>query len=344
MSDDPAAPAGSRRRVRRRGVTLAVLGTAGALALAACTGPKAQHAGSAGAAEPVDSNAPLNVAVVTHSTPGDSFWDVVKAGSEAAGEQLGVSVRYTSNPDPAGQARLIDNAVAQGSTGLVVSMANPDALEDAISRARKANVPVVTINAGAEQSEQYGAIGHVGQDEQIAGEAAGERLNKDGRKNVLCVIHEAGNVSLSQRCAGAKRGFGTASAFRNMQVDINNPTDVEARIRGALQTDPDIDTVLTLNPQIATTAVGAVNAADTGAKVATFDLNDDVIGAIEGGDVLFAVDQQQYQQGYLPVVMLKLYRDNGNTLGGGKQVLTGPGFVDKSNVDDVGRYAARGTR
>jgi simple sugar transport system substrate-binding protein len=46
--------------------------------------------------------------------------------------------------------------------------------------------------------------------------------------------------------------------------------------------------------------------------------------------VLFAVDQQQYLQGYLPIVFLKLFKHNANTVGGGQPVLTGPGFVDKA--------------
>ncbi|TCP54338.1 monosaccharide ABC transporter substrate-binding protein (CUT2 family) [Tamaricihabitans halophyticus] len=330
-------------RTRWRGTRLPwVLAVCAALVLAGCTGPSAQQpVDDAGAA--ADSDAPLRVAVISHSTPGDAFWDVVKAGAEAAGEELGVGVEYSQNPDPAGQARLIGNAVAQGATGLVVSMANPDALRDAIANARKAGIPVVTINSGAEESKEFGAIGHVGQDERIAGEATGERLADGNRRNVLCVIHEAGNVGLNDRCGGARDGFG-GNNFRNLQVDINNPADVEARITGSLQTDQNIDTVLTLNPQIAANAVNAVRSTGTDAKVATFDVNPDVLSAIKAGDVLFAVDQQQYQQGYLPIVMLKLYRDNGNTLGGGEQVLTGPGFVDSSNVDEVNKYASRGTR
>lgn len=345
MSKEPAEPARlrrsrSQRHVIRRGLAGAACVAAAVLVLAGCTGPKAQEKLAAG--NQAGDDKPLDVAVITHGTPGDAFWSVVKAGAEKAGEELDVNVEYNSKPDPAAQARLIDNAVAQGVTGLVVSMANPDALRDAIRSAVQAGIPVITINSGADKSEEFGAIGHVGQDERIAGRAAGERLTEEGRENVACVIHEAGNVGLSERCAGAKEGFD--GKFRTLQVDINNPADVEARIRGSLQSDPDIDTVLTLSAQVSANAVNASNSAGTGAEVATFDLNTDVLRAIKSGDLLFALDQQQYQQGYLPVVMLKLYRDNGNTLGGGEPVLTGPAFVDESNVDKVSQYAERGTR
>jgi simple sugar transport system substrate-binding protein len=236
---------------------------------------------------------------------------------------------------------LIDNAVAQHVDGLVVSMANPDALKTSIQNAVRAGIPVITINSGESQSAAFGAIAHVGQNEGIAGQQAGAKLKAAGKANLLCVIHEAGNVGLTQRCDGAKQGFGKTTT---LQVDINNPTDVEAKIKGALQTDPTIDAVLTLNPQIALSAVNAAKEASSKATIATFDLNSDVVNAIKGGQVLFAVDQQQYEQGYLPIVMLKLYHDNANTVGGGQPVLTGPGFVDKSNVDKVAQYASRGTR
>jgi simple sugar transport system substrate-binding protein len=322
-----------------------VLGAAAAVfALAACTGPSAET-GQEPSAEPqgVDTSAPLDFAVITHGTGGDAFWTVVKNGAEDAGKDLGIKVSYNGDGNPGAQAKLIDNAVAQGKTGIVVSMANPDALKDSIAAAVRAGIPVITINSGADRSKEFGALAHVGQDETVAGKAAGERLADEGKKNILCVIHEAGNSGLNDRCDGARDGF-TGGKVTNLQVDIANPTDTESRMRAALQTDPSIDGVLTLNSQVADLAVSAASSAGSKAAIATFDLNTDVIDSIKAGRVLFAVDQQQYQQGYLPIVMLKLYRENGNTLGGGEPVFTGPGFVDKANADQVGKYAERKTR
>jgi simple sugar transport system substrate-binding protein len=331
-----------RGRRRPLAAALAVL----AMVLAACTGPSAAETtapgGGGGGSGEFDPDAPLDFAVVTHGTEGDAFWSVVKNGAEAAGRELGVKVTYVANGDPGAQAKLIDNAVAQGKTGLVVSMANPDALKDSVEAAVKAGIPVVTINSGATRSKEFGAIAHVGQDEKIAGKAAGERFKDAGKKTMLCVIHEAGNSGLNERCDGAKEGFG--GEVTNLQVDISNPTDIEARIKGALATNPDVDAVLTLSSQVADRAVAAAQGAGSDAEIATFDLNTGVVDAVRDGRILFAVDQQQYEQGYLPIMMLKLYRQNGNTLGGGQSVLTGPGFVDKSNADLVRPYTERGTR
>jgi simple sugar transport system substrate-binding protein len=327
-----------KRRMRYAAVVLG-----GTLALAACSGPTAdQPAASAGApGPPASSGGNLHIAVVTHGSSGDAFWNVVKNGAEAAGKQLGVQVDYKSDGDPGAQAKLIDNAIAQKVDGLVVSMANPDALKTSIQNAVKAGIPVVTINSGEARSAEFGAIAHVGQNEGIAGQGAGKRLKEAGKTKLLCVIHEAGNIGQNQRCDGAKQAFGNV---QTLQVDINNPTDAQSRIKGAVQADPSIDAVLALNSQVAAGAVTAIKGAGSKAQVATFDLNSDVVAAIKSGDILFAVDQQQYEQGYLPIVFLKLYKENANTIGGGQPVLTGPGFVDKTNVDTVAPFADRGTR
>lgn len=326
-------------------VALAVVGLA---VLTACTGPSGSGSeesgstdGGSGGSGGSAGSGDLSIAVITHGGDGDAFWSVAQNGAEQAGEDLGVEVTYTSDGDAAAQARLIDNAVAQGVSGLVVSMANPDALQGSIEAAVEAGIPVITINSGEAESVEFGALAHVGQSEEVAGEGAGERFADEGATKLLCVIHEAGNIGLTQRCDGAASSFGDVTT---LQVDLNNPTDVQARIRGALQADPAIDGVLALNPQVATAAVSAADEAGSAAQVATFDLSADVIAGIQAGDILFAVDQQQYLQGYLPIVMIKLYIENANTIGGGLPVLTGPGFVDESNADDVAAYAERGTR
>ncbi|MGY1856354.1 sugar ABC transporter substrate-binding protein [Modestobacter sp. SYSU DS0290] len=325
-----------------RSTRLLALALAAPLLLAACSTENSGGGtdGSGGGASGGDGD--YSFAVVTHGSAGDAFWDVVQKGAEGAGDDLGVSVDYQSDGDPQRQSQLIEAAVNQGVDGIVVSMANPDALEDSIGAAVDAGIPVVTINSGADRSAEFGAIGHVGQDEVIAGRGAGERLAADGAQNVLCVVHEAGNIGLEQRCAGASQGLGRD--VRLLQVDINDLQSAQSTITSQLQSDPSIDAVLTLNSAVASVAASAASDASSDAEIATFDLNGDVIAAIQDGSIAFAVDQQQYEQGYLPVVMLKLYADNLNTVGGGQPVLTGPGIVDSTNVDEIADLAAEGTR
>ena len=307
---------------------------AGAL-LAACSGTGKEDATSENAQD-------LSYAVITHSGPGDAFWDRVKSGAEKAGADYGVKVNYSNDPDPARQSQLIDGAVADKVDGIVVSMANPDGLEDSIKKAVAAGIPVVTINSGVDRFKEFGAITHIGQTETIAGEAVGERLKAEGKKNAICVIQEAGNVGLEERCKAAAETFG--GTMENLQVDGTDDAAVQATITSKLQADKNIDTVLTLGGQYAIDAVGAVEESGSSAAVATFDLSEDVVKGIESGSILFAVDQQPYVQGFLGITTLYLKSINGNDVGGGQPVNSGPAFVTKDNAADVLKYAENGTR
>lgn len=284
----------------------------------------------------------LTYAVITHSSSGDAFWDRVKSGAEKAGKDYGVTVKYSSDPDPAKQSQLIDGAVADKVDGIVVSMANPDGLESAVKAAVAAGVPVVTINSGVDKFKEFGAITHIGQTETIAGEAVGERLKSEGAKNAICVIQEAGNIGLEERCKAVKETFG--GKLTNLQVDGTDDSAVQATITSKLQADKSIDTVLTLGGQYAIDAVGSVQESGSNAKIATFDLSEDVIKNIQDGKILFAVDQQPYVQGFLGVTTLYLKDINGNDVGGGQPVNSGPAFITKENADAVLKFAANGTR
>ena len=312
-------------------------------ALAGCGGGDDNGGGSAKDDVDLTQKKDVTIAVITHGE-GDSFWAVVKKGAEQAGKDLGVTVKYSeSQNSPEQQAQLIESAVTEGVDGIAVSAPDPDAIRDSVKTAIDAGIPVITINSGAEESASLGAVTHVGQTETIAGEGAGAKLKEAGVTKLICVIHEQGNIGLNQRCDGAKKGFG--GDVENVQVTgVKDVSTTLTEIQSKLEGDDSIDGVLTLNPDIAMAARDAVAGASSDAKLATFDLSGDVIQAIEDGEIQFAVDQQQYLQGYLPVVFLTLNKTNLNTVGGGHAVLTGPGFVEKSNAAKVKELAEAGTR
>jgi simple sugar transport system substrate-binding protein len=285
----------------------------------------------------------LTFAMVTHSDEG-SFWSVVKKGAEQAAKDEGVKLIWSpSNNDPQKEAQLIDAAVSQKVDGLAVSVPNADAIKGSLAKAKAAGIPIITLNSGASDFKSLGAITHVGQDETIAGKAAGERFKSEGAKKVLCIIHEQGNIGLQQRCDGVKEGFG--GTVDNIQVKgTADIATTQTEIKSKLQADKSYDRVIALNPDIAEAAKTAIKGASSSAKLATFDLNPSVIKDIEAGNIEFAIDQQQYLQGYLPIVFLKLFKENANTVGGGQPVLTGPGFVDKNNANTVAKLVEAGTR
>jgi simple sugar transport system substrate-binding protein len=307
------------------------------LVLAACSGTGQDDEGAESSGE-----ADLTIAVVTHGAPDDAFWAVVKNGAERAGEDLGVEVQYNSSDQVQQQAELIDSAVADEVDGIVVSMANPDGLKDSVEAAVDAGIPVITINSGLEESKAFGAITHVGQSETIAGQAAGDKFNELGASNVLCILHEAANIGLEQRCGGAEQNFD--GEVDTLQVDGTNRATVADAVLAQLQADDSIDAILALNADVALGAVDAVEQAGADVTVGTFDLSSDLIAAIQDGSVAFAVDQQPYLQGYLGVSFLYLKNINGNDVGGGQPVYSGPAFVTKENAAEVAEYAENGTR
>jgi simple sugar transport system substrate-binding protein len=336
----------SRTTRLSKATAIAAACTAAALLAAGCSsssgGKKATESDSSASAGKA-STPSMTVAMVTHSGPGDSFWDLVRKGAEAAAAKDNIKLVYTADPNAANQSNLVQNAIDQKVDGLAVTLAKPDAMQSVVKKAETAGIPVVGLNAGMDYWKKQGLLEFFGQDEKVAGEAFGTKLNSVGAKNVVCVIHEQGNVSLEDRCAGVKSTFGGKT--QTLYVNGTDQPSVKSTITAKLRQDTSIDEVVTLGAQTALTAVGAVSDAGSKAKVATFDLNADLVKAIKAGTVQMAVDQQPYLQGYLAVDSLWLYKTNGNYSGGGvSPVLTGPAFVDESNVASVAGFAAKGTR
>jgi simple sugar transport system substrate-binding protein len=305
-----------------------------------------EAAATEGGGEPQVTQAGLVFGMAVHANPAeDSFWAVVEKGAQDAAATYGIELRSGGNSDPVAQAQLVEDYIGANVDGIFVSLANPDALRDAVTRAVDAGIPVITINSGVDVYKELGALTHIGQTEVVAGQGAGEKFNDAGATKVLCVIHEEGNIGLEQRCDGLADTFsGEVERFNVATTGVRDVAGTVSSIQNKLISDDSIDAILTLNPVIATAARDAIAAAGGSQMLATFDLSPDVLAAIEAGEMLFAVDQQQYLQGYLPVVFLYLYNTNLNTVGGGLPVLTGPGFVDQSNAAAVEDLAAQGTR
>lgn len=296
------------------------------------------------------SRAKLKFYVITHGQASDPFWSVVKKGVDQAAHDMCVTAIYespaSSTFDVVAMAHLIDTAVAAHPDGLVVSIPDPKGLGSSIKAAVAAGIPVISINSGSDVAKSLGVLVHIGQTEEQAGIGGGERMGAAGVKHALCVNQEVGNVALELRCKGFKEGLAeTGGSIQEIGVNLSNPTQTQQTIEAAVQHDPTIDGIMTLGPTGASPAIKALQDLNKlgQIKLATFDLSSDVLNAIKNGQMLFAIDQQQYEQGYLPVVLLTLYKTNLNTIAN-DVLLTGPGFVTKENVDQVIQLTAQGTR
>ncbi|KUO15009.1 sugar ABC transporter substrate-binding protein [Streptomyces dysideae] len=330
----------------RRLTPVVAVAAAAALTLAGCSsssgGKKAEESAD-GASAGKATTPRMTIALVTHQSAGDTFWDIVRKGAEAAAAKGNVKLVYSADPNAGNQANLVQNAIDQKVDGIAITLAKPDALKDVVSKANAAGIPVVGLNSGVSEWQKLGLMEFFGQDETVAGEALGKRLNEAGAKKAVCVIQEQGNIGLTQRCDGVKKTF--EGDTETLNVNGTDMPSVKSTITAKLKQDSDIDYVVALGAPFALTAAQSVSEAGSKAKVATFDLNKQLTGAISEGTIEFAVDQQPYLQGYLAIDSLWLYKNNGNYMGGGEQpVLTGPAFVDKSNVEAIAKFAAKGTR
>jgi simple sugar transport system substrate-binding protein len=288
----------------------------------------------------------LVIGLAVHANPAeDSFWGVVEKGSQDAAAAMGVTLKAGGSNDPAEQAQLVENLISDNANGIIVSLANPDAMKDSVEKAVAAGIPVITINSGVDVYKELGAMTHVGQTEFVAGQGAGEQFNAAGATKVLCVIHEEGNIGLEERCDGLADTFGgEVERFNVATTGTRDIAGTLASIQDKLIADSAIDAILTLNPDVAGAALDAIKAEGGSQMLSTFDLSPNVLAALDAGEMLFAIDQQQYLQGYLPVVFLTVYNTNLNTVGGGLPVLTGPGIVTADNAAAVMDLAAKGTR
>lgn len=282
------------------------------------------------------------IALVTHQVPGDTFWDLVRRGAEAAAAKDNVELQYSHDPDAARQADLVRAAVGNKVAGIAVTLAKPETIAPAVKAAISAGTPVVAVNSGITDWKAMGVLQYFGQDEMIAGQAAGERFTHEGAKDVLCVIQERGHVGLESRCAGVAKGF--TGKTQILYVDGVDRLTVKREVIAKLQEDFGIDRILTLGAPVALAALEAVGEANSYARVATFDTNAAVVTAIKNGTVEWAIDQQPFLQGYLAVDSLWLYMTNKDVIGGGLPTLTGPSFVDETNIDSVAELAEAGTR
>lgn len=286
----------------------------------------------------------IRIVMVTHGQAASGFWSVAKKGADDADADLAdttVEYRAPETYDMVAMAQLIDAAVASKPDGLAVSIPDPDALGPSIKAAIAAGIPVISLNSGVEVAKELGVKVHVGQTELIAGIGGGEAFKAMGVSKAACVNQEVGNVALDLRCEGFAQGLGTEVDVIATTID---PTEVKNAVTAYLTRNPDTQALFILGSDPAMPVVEAVEGMGMTGKVklATFDLSQGILESVRDGKMEFAIDQQQYLQGYLPIVLLRLYKKFG--LMPGADVLTGPGLVTKENAASVIDWSAKGYR
>jgi simple sugar transport system substrate-binding protein len=347
------------RRPTLRAILLTAALAAVAVVLAACgktttvhesslvaTGGQPPPAADGRALAPGRRGDAVRIFVVTHGQASSPFWAIVRNGVEAAARQMDVLVTYRA-PDVYSLDRmkaLVDQAIAARPDGLVVSLPEPG-LAPVVRRAVRAGIPVVTINSGSDIARRLGVLAHVGQPEHRAGLLAGRRLAAAGVRRALCVNQQVGNVGLDARCAGLAEAM-RAAGGRSSVIGVDDQSPNTPKRLAAAVARGRIDGLLTLNATTGTEAVQAVRRAGEAGRVqiGTFDLGPDVLAAVRAGRIRFAVDQQAYLQGYLPVALLTQRARYGLFPQEGGIIATGPHFVTRANAAQAIELSRRSIR
>lgn len=274
---------------------------------------------------------------ISHGPDSDSWFNVIKNAIEVTNEQLGVTTEYRNPPsgDLADMARIVQQASAAGVDGIVVTIADFDVLKGPIQDAIAKGIPVVTVNSGTvEQSEELGALLHVGQPEYEAGLGAGERAKEAGVTSFLCVNHFISNPVSVERCRGFADGLGVELGDQMIDSGID-PSEVQNKVMAYLTANPDTGAILTLGPNSAEPTIRAVKELGLEGEMyfGTFDLSAEISAAIKDGTIDFAIDQQPFLQGSVPIQVLTAYVRYG--VAPANSIFTGPGFVTSENIEQV---------
>jgi len=290
----------------------------------------------------------ITIKMITHGQATDPFWSVVSNGAKDAAKQLGVNLHYQSpqNFDMITMSQMIDAVVATKPDGLIISVPDIPALRNSVISASKNNIPIIVINAGGDIMKDVDILTYVGQSEYEAGLKAADEMLKQNVKNVLCVNHEVGNISLDQREQGFRKVLEANNILvKTIPIDASDPSETQEMIRAFIGANKKVDGILTLGPLGAVPILKLLKEIDPQKKIklATFDFTPEIIDGIMGGHIIFALDQQQYLQGYLPVVLMNLFITNKNTPAY-KKLETGPSIINIENAQDVLALSKKGSR
>lgn len=282
--------------------------------------------------------------LISHAPDSDSWWNTIRNAIALAAEELNVTVDYRNPPtgDLADMARIVEQSAAAQPAGIIVTIADFDVLSGPIRAAVDQGIPVITINSGtAEQSSELGALMHVGQPEREAGRLAGERAKAEGATSFVCVNHYITNPASVERCQGFAEGLGVE--LGSSMIDAGqDPSQIQNTVSAYLTANQDVDAILALGPTSAEPTIRALAAQGlSGDDVvfATFDLSAEIAAGIRNDVVDFAIDQQPFLQGYLPVVFLTNYARYGVIPS--NDVNSGPGFITVDNLDQVEALAGQ---
>jgi simple sugar transport system substrate-binding protein len=330
------------------------------VALSACTTPTASPQGAATPAAPSAAAGKWcsNVRIVFFpgGPAGGVFAVNVYNGAKQAEADLGPKVDYVwSDWDPQKMIQQFREAAATKPDGIAV-MGHPgdEAFDPLIDDAESKGIIVTSQNTELPNMQaKYAAngFGYVGASNYPAGHALGaEAVKRFGLK----AGDRAMVWGLLEQPTRGERTKGVIDALKEAGLTVDyipiddatnkDPVAGTPTFTAYVTSHPDVKLVVTDHGGLTATAETYLKAAGKNPgdiKLAGFDLSPATIAAIRGGWTSLVIDQQEWLQGYLPILQICLTKLYGFS---GLAINTGAGFVDTSNVEFVAPLAEKNIR
>lgn len=299
----------------------------------------------------------LSFILVSHGGPGNPFWVTVIKGMNDAATTFGVNAQWLSaNTDDIPQMpKYLDQAIAAKPDGLGITSPNPDIIRSGVVQIAKAGTPVIIFNTddpnANDPDKRLPVLFYIGTSEFISGQsnarAALKAAKTAGKKitGAVCPIQEVGHAALEDRCAGYADVMKSAGVTVDKLTTDNDPNKNASILSDYFKAHPNTNAINTLGP----TPASAFYLYAKDAKVKAGDIfhtnhdtSAEIFANIKSGLTVQTVDQQPYYQGFGTVEWLFLHVKYGLTPGG--NILTGPGYIDNTNVDQITQLVKDGFR
>ncbi len=332
---DVGRPGFDRRAfLRRSALTGIAAGSVGTL-LSAC-GSNSSSASSGGGSGSIFGSHPSYKFVIINHVTTNPFFVPTQYGAADACNLLGCSYQWTGSESSnvSQMVNALNTAVTSGVDGIAVALIDLHAFNAPVEAALKAGIPVVSYNADAPENTR---LAYIGQDLVKAGEKMGERIVEAVPSgDVALFIATPGSANLQPRIEGAEKAIKASGKPINVHTVATG-----AAVPGELST---IDAYWVSHQS--TKGMYAVDGGSTeslakvmqkyslaskGIKAGGFDLTEETQKLLQEGNIEFTIDQQPYQQGFLPILQLFFWRVSGS-LSGPAEVDTGLKFLDKETV------------
>ncbi|WP_440210792.1 ribose ABC transporter substrate-binding protein RbsB [Actinobacillus pleuropneumoniae] len=241
----------------------------------------------------------LALAVSTLDNP---FFVTLKEGAEKKAKDLGYKlVVLDSQNDPAKELANVEDLTVRGAKVLLINPTDSEAVGNAVAIANKKNIPVITLDRGANKGE---VVSHIASDNIAGGKMAGDFIAEKVGKNAKVIQLEgiAGTSAARER----GEGFKQAVAANQFEVLASQPADFD-RTKGLNVTENLLAShgaakaVFAQNDEMALGALRAIKAAGKDIIVVGFDGTDDAVKAVKGGKLAATIAQQPDKIGELGV-------------------------------------------